>query len=127
MKKIKCSNCKEIIEDMCSSNFYYCIPCYKEKQSEFSIIRSSLILERGKASDHRRRVLYFIRKVEMNNYDISMMDINEIITLYNYTFLSTFVSDGTSGFQIKKMWDRLKRKSLTFKEYNEERKIIRLV
>jgi len=120
-----CSRCGvKMTSDLYSSSTqYYCKNCFREKQQEYKEERKKLIKERGDIKEHRLKVLYLIRKIEINNNMVDFKDINDILTLTEYTFLRR----NNVELSIEKIFNKLKNVSQLFPEYNkEERKIIDL-
>lgn len=106
----KCAVCCEPITDLnICFNTSKCRDCYNDEQRRTSKDKTLLIMERGDMTLHKRRVLYFVNKIKLNDYFVSMEDINELITLFQLTFLSI-----GSPFGFKYMFDRLVKRSLTY-------------
>ena len=112
-KSGECTFCQEIIVEKSPSTVYMCKPCYKKKYEDSYAMRKVFRRERGSITDHKRKTIYFVKKILMNDYMVSMEDINTIITLFQHTFLTT-------GFDMKYMFEKLEKKILEWDEYNKK-------
>lgn len=94
------------------------------KERKFvSKYRNEFKKQRGSKEENDRKLLYLLSKIELNNLDVTMEDINQILTLWEHTFLRDNDGKLSLGEEIKLMYDELVEYS---KSIEIEKQIIRL-
>lgn len=81
---------------------------------EDRIHRDMLIKERGNLTDFKVKVKRFVGRIKDNDLDLTIGDINEIVSIYEGLYLKGYMSNDKTGTQVFDMWNLIVRKSMTF-------------
>lgn len=86
---------------------YNCSTCISVHNSEIKKYKEELLERRISKEYNDREVYLFVRKMELNGEKFSLYDINLIIDLFEYTFLTSTIKGDAMSEQILYMYDKL--------------------
>jgi len=105
-----CSRCGETFDGekvVRCAHPHYCLNCRRAYDKERRERIANLKEQRGTKEENDRRVAYFVNKIKLNAEKFSMYDISELITTYEWTFLTDYVGGKTMADKCIYMWNKL--------------------
>ncbi len=119
----KCNRSYSLPEVIRGTHNSYCDSCWKKYQKELRDEKKRMKLERKSIDNFEGKVRYLLNKIELNNKNVSMSDINDLITYYQLTFLKVdCIKKSSMGTELLGMYGAL-RHEFPKEDYSKKTRI----